>query len=153
MNLMMGMLPGNTTSVIGIDPGVNFGLTLIHDDEVMVHWGSLPPTKIKGEHGIHAYDFIYNTYQDFPAIKSVVEGAAYHSKFGQVGLEEVRFAFYLALRHLGMNPVIVPPATVRKAVFGNGQQQAGDVYPFMNHNGADSLSIALYSLETEELED
>jgi hypothetical protein len=138
--------------VVGIDPGVNFGMTTINLGYIQVIYGKFPVEKRKGWHGIHIYEWILDYFKDdnivdFMKFPAIVEGAAYHSRFGQVGLEEVRFAFFLALHNLGFQTEIIPPATVRKVVFNDGKHQAGDSWPFLNHNGADSLSMALYGLE------
>jgi hypothetical protein len=146
----------NIGSSIGVDPGVNFGLTIINAYHVRVINGKFPSENRKGWHGVHIYDYIIGlfgsdqltkTMYPYHEIPAIVEGAAYHSQFGQVGLEEVRFAFFLALAHLGFKVEIVPPATIRKLAFGDGKQQAGDLWPWLNHNGADSLGMALYGLE------
>jgi hypothetical protein len=81
----------------------------------------------------------------------VIEGAAFHKTFGQVGLAEVREGFYIAARMTGdlstlKQARIVPPATIRKVVTGDGRTQAGDCYPVLNHNAADSIFIAQYAL-------
>lgn len=129
--------------VIGIDPGVNFGLTFMVNDIVHVINGKLPTDKRAGWRGIYAFDYM----KEFPKLPgkkiAVVEGAAYHSQFGQVALEEVRFGFFLALHQMGYNPVIAAPATIRKLACGSGTVQAGDVFPLLNHNGADSLFCAI----------
>lgn len=36
---------------------------------------------------------------------------------------------------------IVPPMTCRKVVFDNGKTQAGEYWPLLDHNAADSLAL------------
>lgn len=143
-----GQLVGNTFYGIGIDPGVNFGVTFIHQGSLVVYYGSLIQQHQPGEYGIVAMRFLETLFIEHGARGTcVIEGAAFHKQFGQVGLAEVRQGFYTAAR---MSPapyvVITPPATIRKVAFGDGRTQAGDCFPTLNHNGADSIGIALYSL-------
>ena len=146
--------------VIGIDPGVNFGITIIADTYVQVIYGKLPKKTRLGWHGIDAYDFIIKAlgtvedetgifYQHYRGAKAVVEGAAYDKIHGQVGLEEVRFGFFLALHHIGFNVSIVAPRSVRKIAFGSGNTTALDMWPLMNSNAADSIGCALVALHRE----
>ena len=148
-HIIQGKLKGGHSDiVVGIDPGVNFGMTIISAGYIQVIYGKFPTEHRVGWHGIHIYEWMIKYFEDiYLPGRAIVEGAAYHSKYGQPLLEEVRFAFFLALHNLGFQVEIVPPATIRKVVFNNGKQQAGEWWPWLNHNGADSLSIALYALE------
>jgi hypothetical protein len=145
--LTRGEVKGNTHNVIGIDPGVNFGMTFIRGKNIAMWHGALNPSRLPGQYGLLAYQLLQSfDPEGFPTC--VIEGAAFHKTFGQVGLAEVRIGFYIAA---AINPFIkqvsiVPPATIRKTVFGDGRAQAGDAWPTHNHNGCDSLSIALYGL-------
>jgi hypothetical protein len=171
MWMLQGTLKGNTGLAVGIDPGVNFGMTVINMEYVQVIYGKLPTDKRPGWRGIYAYDYICTHFQllnkavtsqssdltlqelDWIAerqlFSAVVEGAAYHSRFGQVGLEEVRFGFFLALHHLGFKVSILAPASIRLIAFGSGKKQALDLWPAMNQNGADSIGCALAALEVK----
>lgn len=143
---MTGEFPGNTGCGVGIDPGVNWGLTIVRAPIIDVYWGKLPMTKEKGVYGREALELIwmmFEVFADWRNIPAVVEGAAYHSQFGQVGLEEVRAGFYIGLWQCGFKVKILPPATIRKIAFNDGKMQAGDVWPTLNHNGADSIAMAL----------
>lgn len=144
-------LLGVSGVIIGIDPGANFGITILGEGmQPEVLNGTMP----KGEHyeyGIRAYQMgqelyrVYHQPSKGPKI-SIIEGASYGDRFGQVGLAEIRFGFYLGLYTAGADVTIVAPTSIRKAVFGSGKTQAMDVWACLNHNGADSLAIALYSL-------
>jgi len=143
-----GMLEGNVSSSIGVDPGVNFGITIINMDKVTILNGALlqQTQKIRYAQLAHELmsDLINLNPQEDPTF--VVEGAAYNKTFGQVGLAEVRTGFYLALEYQYNMVWTPPPASVRVDVFGSGKVQAGDIWPTLNHNAADSLSIALYRM-------
>lgn len=150
IKIVHGTLAGNKKNAVGVDPGVNFGMTVIDGPKVTAMWGKLKSTKTPGLKGIEAYDLMrLSTFLwdwEVP-VTAVVEGAAYSKYHKQVELEEVRFGFYLALHHLGFKVHILPPATIRKMVFGAGRTQAGDVYVKLNHNAADSVGAALAALE------
>ena len=148
----------------GIDPGVNFGLTVIEGDKVFVMHGSLIQDDTPGRYGLIAYKFLQimiGAYSHWGALL-VIEGAAYGMPFRQVELSELRTGFYLAastyrvapgddtVRSMFSDVIIKPPAAIRKAVFGNGKTQAGDEWPTLNHNAADSLSMALYAAQYQE---
>lgn len=145
-----GQLPGNGCYGVGVDPGVNFGVTFIQQGHLVVYYGALIQQHLPGEYGMVAMRFLQSLFKEHGAKGAcVVEGAAFHKQFGQVGLAEVRQGFYMAARLAGCSGgvAIIPPKSVRKSVFGDGRTQAGDEWPLLNHNGADSLSIALYSLQ------
>lgn len=132
--------------LMGVDPGVNFGITVIQDGAVRVLWGHLPGTKkLRGERGYQMYNLMKEICSDVDNVSvCIVEGAAFNAKFGQVGLEEVREGAYLAARCAGLSTFISPPATIKAKVLGHGRAQAGDWFPTLNHNACDSISVALY---------
>lgn len=131
---------------VGIDPGVNYGITVINMDYAQIIHGVLPAASL-GMRGATVYEMIkdYFSMLDVHATNNfaVVEGAAYSRFFGQVPLEEVRFGFFLGLLHSGFNVQISSPSGIRKIAFGNGKLSAVDVYPTMNQNAADSVGCAL----------
>lgn len=138
----------------GIDPGVNFGLTVIEENKVFVFHGALMQDDKPGRYGLIAFKFLQSiiTGFDHGDAVMVIEGAAYGAPFRQVELSEIRTGFYLAssLSYVFADVVIKPPATIRKAVTGNGKTQAMDEYPLLNHNAADSLFMALYAAQGAE---
>lgn len=150
--MLVGSWPGHKGKAVGIDPGVNYGATLIADHEVYVWWGKLPPNSQTGWRGIYAYDYIKKGFAG-ERIPAVVEGAAYYKPKGQVGLEEVRFGFFLALHHMGYDVLIMPPAAIRKLAFGGGRVMATDIWPTMNSNAADSVGCALAALRSHDAND
>lgn len=142
-------LEHNGRIAIGVDPGVNFGITIIKGDgELDICWGKLPTHKEPGLRGVEAYNLVAGSgKRGKTAYKAVVEGAAYYKPHGQVGLEEVRFGFFLGLYHMGFDVRILPPASIRKMAFGAGRTQAGDLWPGLNSNAADSIGCALAALQ------
>jgi hypothetical protein len=146
LRVVSGVFPGNDGIAWGVDPGVNFGLTIIEDEEVTVLHGSFLQRHEPGQYGLTAYLFLkyWLTWESKRSGSLIIEGAAYGAPYRQVELAEIRTGFYLAGAMHMPNVQIVPPATIRKAVFGYGKTQAGDVWPQLNHNAADSLSMALY---------
>lgn len=145
-----GVLYGREGYGLGIDPGVNFGLTILQGNFLDVYHGTLAKETKPGWYGWNAFMFLKELLDELVILPSpcIVEGAAYHKAFGQVGLSEVRSAFFLqAMIHEKISTVeIVPPATIRKKVFSNHLQQACDIWPVLNHNAADSVSMALYEI-------
>jgi hypothetical protein len=139
----------------GLDPGVNFGLTVIEGEKVFVFHGSLVQENKPGCYGLVAYRFLENVISravdGLRDARLVIEGAAYGAPFRQVELSEIRAGFFLAasLSSHFSGVQISPPATIRKEVFGNGKTQAGDEWPTLNHNAADSLAMALYAAQTK----
>ena len=76
----------------------------------------------------------------------LVEGAAYKKQFGQTGLAYVRFGFYVGIHQAGIPVDIKPPASIRKVVFGNGDNDGREYFPTKNANGVASLGCALYGV-------
>lgn len=154
--MIKGRLPGNQRLAIGVDPGVNFGLTVIYGETVENYYGKLATDKRTGYRGINAYNLIKSPVLNLDllqhdVIPAVVEGAAYRDPYGQVVLEEVRFGFFFALYQLGFNVSIVPPATIRKGALGHGRATVGELFPNLNHNACDAIGAAFYALkETNE---
>lgn len=132
-------------SLVGIDPGMHFGISVLSQGLLRVMWGSIPTQKEPGMAGALVLEMMKE--MDIKTEFGVVEGAAYHAKFGQVGLQEVRFAFYYALYLRGAHVRILPPATVRKLAFGSGKETAADIYPTLNHNAADSIGCVIAAKE------
>lgn len=145
LHMVEGKISGHTGLCVGIDPGVNFGITIINMDYIQVFHGKLPSSSVRGQHAWDAIEMVKELlFGDIVGTGSAcIEGAAYKDKYGQVGLEEVRIGFYLGLRELGLNVRIVPPMTIRKIAFGHGRTVAGELWPLLNHNAADSLGAAL----------
>jgi hypothetical protein len=139
-------------SIVAIDPGVNFGMTTISDGDVWIYNGKLKQCKTSLEYSWEAFGLISSVLYMVSRlnVRVVIEGAAYNKTFGQVGLADVRAGFYLGAREVLGSPdniYIVAPMTVRKKVFGDGRYQAGDAFPLLNHNAADSVGIAFWAMD------
>jgi len=132
---------------LGIDPGRNFGVAAIRDGELQLWWGTMDKQENLYEYGADAYvlarGYIYNQHKG--ATPAIVEGAAYHATYGQTGLAEVRFGFYLGLRHAGLAAEIVPPASIRKRAFGSAKVMGWELWPTLNSNAADAAGCAICS--------
>lgn len=161
MFMVDGKMPGNTYTAIGIDPGKNFGMTIINREYLQVYYGTLQVSKKPGVSGKMLHELIhkrlfYDRLVDVPenvVFRAVVEGAAYNFAKGQVFLEEIRFACYLGLANLGYTTEIIPPVTIRKMAFGRGTIKAQEIWPMLNPNGADSIGCALAALSLYEVDD
>lgn len=139
---------------IGVDPGVNFGICFVNQQAVDVMYGSLPKIEEKGlrwRYGISAFKLMRELLEDGIAteLPAVVEGAAYHAQFGQVGLAEVRFGFAFGLESCGAAVAISPPAHIRAVVMGkeDHSEHTGmfGYWPTMNTNAADAVGVAAYA--------
>lgn len=155
MRVVHGTLPQAVAQPSwGVDPGVNFGLSVIEKDKVFVFHGALLQDDKPGRYGLIAFKFLMDMLGKFDHRNAlmVIEGAAYGMPFRQVELSEIRTGFYLAAALSGgfTDVEIKPPATIRKLVFGDGKVQAGGEWPLLNHNGADALSMALYAAQYAE---
>lgn len=151
ISLLQGSCKGNEKTVIGIDPGSNFGFTIINRELVSIYYGKLPVDKRKGYQGINAYNYTLSLLNNIHVPngqewKAIVEGASYNDRFGQVALEERRFGFFFALYTLGYSVEILPPASVRKRATGSGKTTIGEWFPNLNHDAMDSLGCALAAL-------
>jgi hypothetical protein len=141
------LYPGH--DVIAIDPGVNFGMTIIDAKGIRAYNGVLLKQDTSMEYGWYSMNFIKDILSRHEESSTfVLEGAAYHKTYGQVGLADVRTGFYLGARmYLGPGSIrIVAPASARKGVFDDGKYQAGDAWPQLNHNAADALALALFEV-------
>jgi len=132
---------------LGIDPGRSFGVCSIQDGSLQLWWGTLPKESQLFRYGVSAYNITRELFANMrtEGHPAIIEGAAYHSRYGQVGLAECRFGFYLGFVHCGREARIVPPATIRKAAFGSGRQTGFDLFPTLNANAADAIGCALAS--------
>ncbi len=152
-NLWRGTIDVPHVSVIGVDPGINFGLTGIDRGEVFCVSGYVE----KHEHQMErAYCIAYSMHDILRAVEfrgsidtiTAVEGAAHGKHFRQVQLAEVRMGFYMGLREIGRElPRVIPPMTARKWATGSGKDPVYLKYPLMNPNAADSLGVAIAALE------
>jgi len=129
---------------IGIDPGKNFGVSLLRHDFSMIMNGVLDDSvyTLREMAFWMAQSLVQSTSPSLTV--SIVEGASYGDRFGQVKLAEIRCGFELGFSELGLPVVIVAPKTPRKTVFGNGDIVAMDVWSQINHNASDALCLSLY---------
>ena len=80
--------------------------------------------------------------------RMVIEGAAYGTGYREAELSEIRASTVLWANRLGVNIKIVPPNTIRKAVFGSGKLKAHDVWYLEDSPDAvAALACAYYASE------
>ncbi len=129
---------------LGVDPGKNFGLTLASASLLITYSATFPQSGVGVYWDWRAFisDMEFDLLCSYPA---VIEGASYNDQFGQVGLAEIRYAIQLALHMSGFGVTVVPPQSIRKAVFGSAKIRGQDIWPTLNRNAADSVVIALYA--------
>jgi len=130
--------------VFGIDPGVNFGASCIYKSgKVILGYGSLPKTTMRIMHGVHAFELARHFMGQYGPDAVAIEDAAFNSRFGQVGLAEVRMGFFFGSYWYTSNVQLIPPKKARKLAFSDGNVTAFDLLPQINHNAADALGLAL----------
>jgi hypothetical protein len=133
--------------VVGIDPGRNFGLTLVAPTYAYTVAGQFP-AETPQEWALMAHDLIGQLIKGWvkPGALAIVEGASFGDPYGQVGLAMVRAGFFIGLAHARLAVEIVAPQSIRKGAFGHGRRNAKHIWEKVNHNGADSLGAALYGV-------
>ena len=129
---------------IGVDPGRNWGLSVLQDGLLGTFWGKLPKMNAPDYH-----EYICNWIRgwfspNFTATSVVVEGAAYNAQYGRELLEDIRLGFYSAFKELGREVAYVPPLAIRKIVFGNSNIKGNETWLSIGENAADSVAMALY---------
>jgi len=76
----------------------------------------------------------------------IIEGASFGSTHRQVELAEIRASIALWCLRKGIEPKILPPKKIRKAVFGNGNTKASDEWENLPKDAADALACAYANL-------
>jgi len=136
-------------TIVGVDPGRNFGISIIRpDDLVEMYVSKFPPMK-RNEYGFFARDFFesfirYQLYGETGEVYMGIEGPSFHDNFGQVVLAEIRMGFCVSAIDNGINPVQYAPMTSRKSILGKGTTKGSDLWVTVPDHGADSFVIALH---------
>lgn len=137
-------------AVYGIDPGTtNFGLAYLapfNPDVAFLFYAKLQRSKNPVERILLAQNvlsicFTFFTYKGY----SVIEGASFGNTHRQVELAEVRASSALWCLKKNIEPKILPPKTIRKGVFGNGNVKASDRWKEVPSDAADALACAYFS--------
>jgi len=146
--------------IIGVDPGINFGFTIISDNKVFCISGKILPFEHQMERAIRVatvashlgYTYLNPHYlMDEHTSLTAIEGSAHGKQFRQTQLAEVRLGWYAGIRGFSRQyPIIIPPMTARKLVTGDGRDSVANHFPLMNSNAADSLGIALAAVAKKE---
>ena len=85
------------------------------------------------------------TWSYYNNMVACIEGASYGDRYRQVELAEIRASAALWCLQKGYKVSIVPPNTIRKAVFGNGKTKAQDVWTNIPADVANALACCYYS--------
>lgn len=129
---------------IGVDPGRNFGIAIVHPRNLVIMYsGRIEPKGTMVNYAVAAYHMVQQLpLPQQPAV--VIEDAAYGGAPGRhVGLAYIRMGFYFGLlRH---NIELKSPATMRKAVFGSGKDRAEKQWTNIDKHAADAMNFALYA--------
>jgi Holliday junction resolvasome RuvABC endonuclease subunit len=140
--------PWNTPKcVIGVDPGqVNAGVALVQGKQGILYQIKFPSDRNAVNRIQVAREFLHDLFSLLPsAALTCVEYAAFGKAFGQVPLAEMRTCAVIAAYERGGAVCLIPPATIRKEVFGSGKTKAHDVWTNLPHDAAAALSCALFA--------
>ncbi len=130
---------------IGVDPGKNWGISVLSGGILFVYWGKLPKMEYP-DYPEYLANFVSGWFSpNFTATMATIEGAAYGAIYGRESLEDIRVGLYIAFKELGKEVLYIPPLKIRRGVFGDGKIKASDIWLSINPNGADSAAIALYT--------
>jgi len=150
MTEVYASLNNDYPKLVGIDPGRNYGITIIEGDLMRVIWGQMPKAD-QYDYAKLAFLLSYKlpAWGISPgAVNLTVEGPAFGAKKGKIHLlHGIRIGFYIGACQAGYESKIVAPMTARKQVLGHGHTQAADLMPQINPNAADSVALAFCGLE------
>ena len=132
---------------VGVDPGVNYGITVVTNLGMEVIWGKLP--RVSHFVGLEAAELarhvstIYKFKNFEPHV--YIEGPAFRSNYGQTKLEQCRSGFIHGFKDFmsEVNIKYIAPSSARKIAFGNGNKSAKDLWLMLNENASDSIGIGL----------
>jgi Holliday junction resolvasome RuvABC endonuclease subunit len=136
---------------LGFDPGTtNLGIAVI-EPEVNSHATLFQIKLVRRKDAIERMRGIQYLMWDCInwlsyKYKAVIEGASFGNPYRQVELAEVRATIALWCLDRGES-MIIPPNTIRKAVFGNGKIKAHEVWENLPPDAAAALSCAYYAVE------
>lgn len=138
--------PEKINYIVGIDPGSRkLGISIICKEYFEVAYIQQNRYELEIERALS----IQNTIKQIVPIITeginiaIIEGASHGANFGQVQLAEIRAAIMLQLTKLGYQTYIVPPLSIRKAVFGNGRTKAKEEWKDIPPDSAASLACAI----------
>jgi Holliday junction resolvasome RuvABC endonuclease subunit len=146
-------IPNDYTTFVGIDPGTrNMGLAFFHELQGKAFDVKIPVSDDRVDSLFKIQECIRYIMNDmWPDGCSrgrwivCVEDAAFGMRFGQVQLAESRASAIIYFATLGAQIFIVPPASIRKAVFGHGRKKAHEVWKISPNAGA-AASCAIYGM-------
>lgn len=137
-------------NLFGVDPGTtHLGLAFIwrsscHIFEAKIVRSADPVERISLTQEIMNKCFTIHDYTSFMTI----EGSSFNSGYRQVELAEVRAAAVLWGLDHEMKTIIIPPMSIRKAVFGSAKLRAEIEWDLRKYpNAASALACAYYSMK------
>lgn len=143
-------LPNNTSEHVrfGVDPGTTkMGLAFIwrsscHIFEVKITRSDNPVVRILLVHEI--MDKCFTMFDYAPLM--VIEGSSFANNYRQTELAEIRASAALWAVGHGIKPSIIPPLSIRKAVFGSAKLRAETEWDLREYpDAASALACAYFS--------
>jgi len=132
--------------VMGIDPGRNFGITVLHQDSALVWYGKLTKREPQWKYGLDAFAVGKDKARvcDFGVVEGPIFRAEGQGKlYGEANLANIRFGFLLGILQHCSEVDMVPPASSRKTTFGSAKVKGMDVWTTIDPNAAESLVLAI----------
>jgi len=130
----------------GIDPGTtNLGIAVVRPNQsVRLYKVTLKRQEKALDRLLSVQQVLGHTIKHFTLdSKAVIEGASFGARYRQVELAEVRAAILLWFYGYKIEAEIVPPKTIRKVVFGNGNIK--NPWDNLQDDIAAALGCAFYS--------
>jgi Holliday junction resolvasome RuvABC endonuclease subunit len=168
VTLIPAWAPSDNRCYIGIDPGqINMGAAFLHNETARICQIRLTTALDAVERVLWVLgfmDYFFSFIPDVPAeqCRAVIEGASQSELYGQVALAEARTAAIIGLLRRNICPIVLPPGTVKKVVFGNGHAKASEFWPHLvmigddkkpHDDAAAALSQALFMRIKTDIED
>lgn len=130
----------------GVDPGTtHFGLAVVHSSSTHIYQVKMERSEKALTRMLSAQNVLTQciNYLGKNPI-AIIEGAAFSSPYRQVELAEIRTACALWFYKFDIDVEIIPPATIRKKVFGSGKIK--NPWSNISNDCAAALGCAFYIL-------
>lgn len=139
----------SSQNVIGFDPGTtHIGVATLWRNVVHIYEVSLIRSPDPVQRILITQEVLNECCHMFDyAPKMIIEGSSFGSNYRREELAEVRASAVLWAVSHKVIPIIVPPLTIRKNVFGSAKTKAEETWDDIPPNAASALACAYYELK------
>lgn len=139
-------------NIFGFDPGtVHIGIATVWRNVIHLYEVTLVRSPNPVERIIMTQTVLSECCSMFDyAPCMVIEGSSFGSNFRNTELAEVRASAVLWAVDHKVIPIIVPPMTIRKGVFGSAKKRAEEEWDKLPPNAASALACAYYELKLKD---